>query len=239
MVRYFYDALLINEEDISKMCELLQEMICKEVFFFLKVEENEIKNDVSLKEKIKKAKELIKSSANEKIKWCIGVFIENAKNIKIIRSMRKKFGDSLIIAVEANNFECLRKMVDSKAANIIVDPQKQRKDEGIDHVIAKKMKESNTGLMISLSNLFSIEGKKRCMEFGKIKEICKYYNKYSFPLIFASFTFEARLIRDPLSRASLARELGVKEDKALDTVSENYSKIKINENKNFVVRRIK
>ncbi len=240
MVRYFYDALLINEIKIEDVFKILKEMKCNEVFFFVEFDESEARNDVLVKEKVKIAKDIIKSASKSNIRWEVGIFVKNLENFKIVSNLKRRFGNSVLIATDPKSFECLRKIVDSKAADIIIDPQKKRKDEGIDHIISKKMKEQNIGLLISLSNLFSLNGKKRSMEFGKIKEICKYYNKYSFPLLIASFVSDPILIRDPISRASLLRELSVKEDKILDTVSKNYSKIKIEENKkNFVVRRRK
>ncbi len=232
MVRYFYDAVFYEKEKLAEMCEILKDFGCREAFFFLE-------NDGKDMKCIKDIKNYIKKVAKDKINFKFGIFVKNEKNVENLKNLKKKIGDSLIIAIEVDDFEVLRKIVDQKAADIIVDPQRHRKDEGIDHVIAKKMKENNTGLMITLSNLFSMEGKRRCMEFGKIKEICKYYNKYSFPLLISSFVSDPLLIRDPVSRASLMRELGVKEDKALDTVSKNYSKIKNNGDKGFVVRWIK
>lgn len=151
------------------------------------------------------------------------------KGIKISTSKVKELNDKIsglrdkveILVVEGNGYRINRKASEDSRIDILLNPEKGRKDPGIDHVLSKKMEKNQVMLGIGWRKLLRTKGKKRAQILSQIRRQLRLHEKFSFGICIVSNSRDKMEMRKPLDMTGLGVILGLDEEKSIKMVSRN------------------
>ncbi|OYT26757.1 MAG: hypothetical protein B6U97_03110 [Candidatus Altiarchaeales archaeon ex4484_96] len=104
------------------------------------------------------------------------------------------------------------------------DYMKQR-NSGIDHIIARNMAERFIALELNFSDILHTRGRERAVILGRMRQNIRLAHKYDIPLVLTTGSDNLADLRTPMDMLSLARLLGLKPDKAKDTLYSNPNRL--------------
>lgn len=146
---------------------------------------------------------------------------------KKIKDNRKK-ADLLIF--KGGNVELNRKAAEDSRVDILLHPEKGRKDSGIDHVIAEEASENNVALGFDLQELKD-DKKKQTHKLKSWRKNLRLCEKYGTPFVITSGAKEKYDLKAPRELAAILNSMGFNGKKAVSEHPENIVKRseKINE----------
>lgn len=119
-----------------------------------------------------------------------------------------------VLVYEGGNAELNRKAAEDKHVDIILHPEKGRKDSGVDHVIAKKAAENDVAIGFDLRQL-NRESKAQTHILKHWKKNLKLCEKYDTPYIITSAAENKNGLRAPRDIKSIIDSLGFDGTKAV------------------------
>ncbi len=146
-----------------------------------------------------------------------------------------------IVAVGGGSIAINRAACSNPWVDVLFDPHRDRKDCGMDHVMAKLAANHKVGVCVSFKSITEAAGKKRIHVLSHISRNIRLCEKYGCDFTVASGAESWLEMRDGYALASLARVLGCSPERALAFVSDNPQRIlnRARERKEYVLPGVK
>ncbi len=152
----------------------------------------------------------------------IGFEATNKLELKKLLNRRREF--DLLLVRGGTNF-MNRIAVENRGVDILTHPDYERKDCGINHVLARLAKENEVAIEINFREVLNSEGLIRKNVLANHMEIIRLYKKFKFPLIISSGAFSHWQIKDPKVLVSYLVTLGLEMKEAKEALRETPRKI--------------
>jgi ribonuclease P/MRP protein subunit RPP1 len=130
------------------------------------------------------------------------------------RKISQNREDFDILAFRGGNHELNRKAFSDSRMDVVLHPEKGRKDSGINHVDAEKAAENNVAVGFSLKSLPE-DSKKQSQALTKWRRNFKLFKKYNAPYIITTEADGFSELRNPRDLASVVNSLGFEGVKAV------------------------
>lgn len=142
------------------------------------------------------------------------VFLEASEWGELKRKITEERESADVLVFRGGNAELNRKAAEDSRVDIILHPEKGRKDSGIDHVIAEKAAENNVAIGFDFQQLNQPRKTRSHIlkHWGKNLMLCK---KYGAPYMITSGAQEKFELRAPRDLASIIDSLGYNGRKAV------------------------
>lgn len=193
-------------EEIANQAKLLGfSGICFANYF------NEFKKFDQLKTETKKISEKIG------IEIYIGFEARTTLELSKLKKARRSFD---VLLVRGYNLALNRKAVETPEVDILTHPEFERKDSGLNHIMAKLAAKNNVAIEINFREILLSSKNTRARIIHKIRnniELCK---KYDVPVIICSGAVSHWQLRDPKTLASTGCLLGLELHEAKRALSE-------------------
>jgi RNase P/RNase MRP subunit p30 len=145
-----------------------------------------------------------------------------AKNPEDLRKKVQKFRESNnVLVVNGGDIKVNRAACEDPRVDILAHPYKNRRDSGINHVLAKKASENNVAIELSINSLIKTRLSTRAKILSQFRQILKLYRKFNFPLILTSNAYSTYDLRTPEDIAALAGCLEMTHNEIIDSLSKN------------------
>ena len=152
----------------------------------------------------------------------LGFEATNKIELKKLLNRRREF--DLLLVRGGTNF-MNRIAVENRGVDILTHPDYERKDCGINHVLARLAKENEVAIEINFREALNSEGLARKNVLANHMEIIRLYKKFRFPLIISSGALSHWQIKDPKVLISYLVTLGLEMKEAKEALRETPKKI--------------
>jgi len=152
----------------------------------------------------------------------IGFEATNKMELKKLLNRRREL--DLLLVRGGTNF-MNRIAVENRGVDILTHPDYERKDCGINHVLARLAKENEVAIEINFREVLNSEGLVRKNVLANHMEIIRLYKKFKFPLIISSGALSHWQIKDPKVLISYLVTLGLEMKEAKEALSVTPRKI--------------
>ncbi len=142
------------------------------------------------------------------------VFLEAGDWGELKRKIGETREDADVLVFLGGNEELNRKAVGDTRVDVLLHPEKGRKDSGINHVISKDAAENQVAIGFDLQQLMNGQ-KKRTHVLGHWRRNLKLCEKYDVPYVLTSGAREKLELRAPRDLASIIDSLGSNGKKAV------------------------
>lgn len=154
-----------------------------------------------------------------------------AKNPQDLKKKLKKFRDKEdVLIVNGGNLKINRAACEDPRVDILANPNKTRKDSGINHILAKKAAENDVAIELSIGQLTKTRSVLRTKIISYYRDIINLQPKFGFPIIVSSNAYSLYGLRTPPDIISLLSCFGMSVQEAKNSLSSNPINI-INRNK--------
>lgn len=148
------------------------------------------------------------------------VFLEAGDWGELKRKIREKREHCDVLVFEGGDEELNRKASSDSRIDVILHPEKGRKDSGIDHVVAEQAAENHMAVGFDLQQLFT-RRKKQSHVLNHWRRNLKLCEKYGAPYIITTGAREELELRAPRELMSIIDSLGYDGRKAVSAYPEN------------------
>lgn len=178
----------------------------------------------------------IKEIKNFKVFTGVEIYAKNGEDLK--KKVQKFRDKEDVLIVNGGNIKINRAACEDPRVDILAHPNKNRRDSGINHILAKKASENEVAIELSISPLIKTRFSARAKILSQFRQIIKLYRKFGFPTIISSNTHSIYDLRTPEDIIALAYFFGMNEEEAKDSLSKNPMNIieKSKIRKNIVVK---
>jgi len=149
------------------------------------------------------------------------VFLEADNGGELKKKIKNNRDDADVLVFKGGNVKLNRKAAEDTRVDVLLHPEKGRKDSGLDHVIAEEASKNKVAIGFDLHQL--MKNKKQqthvLTAWRKNLQLCE---KYDTPFVLTSGAEEKLDLRAPRELAAVIKSLGFKGNRA---VSENPEKI--------------
>jgi len=143
-----------------------------------------------------------------------------AKNPEDLRKKVQKFrAKADVLIVNGGNIKINRAACEDPRVDILANPYKNRRDSGINHIIAKKAAENKVALEIGLNQIIKTRSSVRAKILSNFRQIIKLKHKFKFPLITTSNAHSIYDLRTPEDIITLLSCLGMDSQEAKNSLS--------------------
>ncbi len=142
---------------------------------------------------------------------------KNAEELhKIINQIRDHVE---ILMVDGGNLSVNRAACESSAVDILCNPEKGRKDSGLDHIMVKFARDNNVAIEVNLHSIIESYKKHRVYALSSLTRNIFLVQKYGTPIITTSAATSKWHMRSGRQLASLTNLLGLELTDAVASVS--------------------
>lgn len=142
------------------------------------------------------------------------VFLEAEDWGELKQKINQSRGDCDILVFKGGDEELNRKAAGDTRIDVLLHPEKGRKDSGIDHVVAKEAAENRVAIGFDLSQLMT-NNKQRTHLLSHWRRNLKLCEKYGTPYILTTGASDKLELRAPRDLASIIDSLGYNGKKAV------------------------
>lgn len=160
--------------------------------------------------------EIAKAEKKSGIDILLGLEAGNTKELKRLVGMRQMFD---VLLVHGGDLRLNRAAVETKEVDVLTHPERGRYDSGLNHVMAKLAKQNNVAIEINFNEILNSTKKTRSRVMANMRDNIELAKKYKMSIIVCSGAKSHWDMRDPLSLASMAVQLGMPLKKAKEAVS--------------------
>jgi len=136
------------------------------------------------------------------------VFLDADDWGELKRSIDSKRSNANVLVFEGGDEELNRKVVEDSRIDILLHPEKGRKDSGINHVVAEKAAENCVAIGFDLKQLLDQEGKYRSFVLKHWRRNLKLCEKFDTPYVITSGARDKYELRAPRDLSSIIDSLG-------------------------------
>ena len=145
-----------------------------------------------------------------------------AKNPDDLRKKVQKFRErSDVVIVNGGDIKINRAACEDPRVDILAHPYKNRRDSGINHVLAKKASENNVAIELSINPMIKTRLSLRAKILSQFRQILKLQRKFKFPLIITSNAYSLYDLRTPEDIIAFAGCLEMTHDEIISSLSKN------------------
>ncbi|PSH02465.1 MAG: hypothetical protein BRC26_00400, partial [Nanohaloarchaea archaeon QH_8_44_6] len=155
------------------------------------------------------------------------VFLEASDWGELKKKIDKNRQDADVLVFKGGDKELNRKAAGDTRIDILLHPEKGRKDSGIDHVLAEEAAENNVAIGFDFKQLEKSQ-KSRTHILKHWRRNLKLCEKYSTPYIITSGATKKYGIRPPRELAAIIESLGYDGQKAVSDHPKNRGKSRKN-----------
>ncbi|RLJ04899.1 MAG: ribonuclease P [Candidatus Aenigmatarchaeota archaeon] len=153
---------------------------------------------------------------------------------KTVNAVRNK---AELILVHGGNYEINRLASEMPEVDILAHPELERRDSGIDHIVARNMGENNVALEINFREILESFKKHRAYVLSNMRRNIYLAKKYNVPIVTTSSAYSIWGMRACRDLASFANLLGLDLPEAIATVSSTPEQI-ITSNRRKLANRV-
>ena len=145
-----------------------------------------------------------------------------AKNPDDLRKKVQKFRErSDVLIVNGGDLKINRAACEDPRVDILAHPYKNRRDSGINHVLAKKASENNVAIELNINSIIKTRLSLRAKILSQFRQIIKLQRKFKFPLIITSNAYSEYDLRTPEDIIAFAGCLEMTHDEIISSLSKN------------------
>ena len=145
-----------------------------------------------------------------------------AKNPDDLRKKVQKFRErSDVVIVNGGDIKINRAACEDPRVDILAHPYKNRRDSGINHVLAKKASENNVAIELSINPMIKTRLSLRAKILSQFRQILKLQRKFKFPLIITSNAYSIYDLRTPEDIIAFAGCLEMTHEEIISSLSKN------------------
>lgn len=159
---------------------------------------------------------IAKAEQKTKIEIFLGFEARNTRELKRLADMRQLFG---VLLARGGDLRMNRAAVEAKEVDILTHPEHGRYDCGMNHVMAKLARRNKVAVEINFREILTSTKKTRSRILANMRDNIALARKYKMPVILCSGAISHWELRDPLSMASMAEQLGMALKDAKEAVS--------------------
>lgn len=209
----FYDLHLHSEfsegkssvEDFAKRAKILGfKGICFAVYYTDRKQVDRLK------------KRAVEASKKIGIDIFIGLEATTFEELKKLVNIRRDYD---ILLVRGTNLDLNRKAVQTKEVDILTHPEYNRKDSGLNHVMAKLAAKHKVAIEINFREILLSSKNTRSHIMHHIQNNVKLCKKYKTPIIISSGAVSHWQLKDPKVLMSMGCLLGLKLSEAKDALT--------------------
>ncbi len=144
-----------------------------------------------------------------------------AKNPDDLKKKVQKFRPKVdVLIVNGGNIKINRAACENPRVDILTHPYKNRRDSGINHILAKKASENEVAIELSINSMIKTRSSVRVKTLSQFRQIMKLQRKFKFPLIIASNAHSIYDLRTPKDIITLAKCLEMTSTEAENSLSQ-------------------
>lgn len=171
----------------------------------------------NMHELLSRKKEVIKKADDIDIIFGVIIRAETVAQLKkMVSNVRKK---AELVLVHGGNYEINRIASEMPEVDILAHPELERRDSGIDHIVAKNMSENDVALEINFREILESFKKHRSYILSNMRKSIYLAKKYNVPIVTASSAYSIWGMRSCRDLAAFAHLLGLDLSEAINTVS--------------------
>lgn len=140
-----------------------------------------------------------------------GVFIEEEKLKEVRKSIKDSRKKAELIVVFGGNLRINREVVDNPMVDVLLNPWFERRDPGVDKVIARQAAENDVALALGFNQVLYSYKKGRVNLITNVMKAVKLAEKFESPFVLTSGAVNRWELRGPLGLISLGQNLGMEE----------------------------
>jgi ribonuclease P/MRP protein subunit RPP1 len=145
-----------------------------------------------------------------------------AKNPEDLRKKVQKFREhNDVVIVNGGDLKINRAACEDPRVDILAHPYKNRRDSGINHILAKKASENNVAVELSINQVIKTRLSFRAKILSQFRQILKLQRKFKFPLIITSNAYSIYDLRTPEDITAFAGCLEMAPDEIMSSLSKN------------------
>ncbi len=145
-----------------------------------------------------------------------------AKNPDDLRKNVQRFREhNDILIVNGGDIKINRAACEDPRVDILAHPYKNRRDSGINHVLAKKAAENNVAIELNINSIIRTRLSLRAKILSQFRQILKLQRKFKFPLIIASNAYSTYDLRTPEDITAFAGCLEMTYEEIRNSLSKN------------------
>ncbi len=145
-----------------------------------------------------------------------------AKNPDDLRKKVQKFRErSDVVIVNGGDIKINRAACEDPRVDILAHPYKNRRDSGINHVLAKEASQNNVAIELSINPMIKTRLSLRAKILSQFRQILKLQRKFKFPLIITSNAYSLYDLRTPEDIIAFAGCLEMTHDEIISSLSKN------------------
>jgi ribonuclease P/MRP protein subunit RPP1 len=139
-----------------------------------------------------------------------------------VQKFRKKAD---VVIVKGGDLKINRAACEDPRIDVLSQPYKNRRDSGMNHVLAKKAAENRVAVEINLKYLLRTNPRNRYRVLNQFHQIVKLQRKFNFPLMTTSAASSIYDLRTPQDVTALSRCFGLTKEEAVETISKTPQEI--------------
>jgi ribonuclease P/MRP protein subunit RPP1 len=167
----------------------------------------------------KNIKDDIKEMDNFKIFTGVEIYAKNGEDLK--KKVQKFRDKEDILIVNGGNVKINRAACEDPRVDVLAHPYKNRRDSGINHILAKKAALNEVAIELSINPLIKTRFSLRAKLLSQFRQLIKMHRKFGFPTIISSNAYSPYDLRTPNDIIALARCFGMNEEEAQNSLSKN------------------
>lgn len=151
-----------------------------------------------------------------KIKIFLGFEARNINELKKLVKLRREYD---MLLVRGHDLKLNRAAVRTPEVDILTHPEFNRKDSGLNHVLAREAAKNNVAIEINFRNILINTKATRSLVLKNMMQNVKLCKKYNAPIIICSGAISHWQLRDPKQLISMGVLLGLELKEAKNSLS--------------------
>lgn len=145
-----------------------------------------------------------------------------AKNPEDLRKKVQKFREhNDVVIVNGGDIKVNRAACEDPRVDILAHPYKNRRDSGINHILAKKASENDVAIELGINQIIKTRLSFRAKILSQFRQIIKLQRKFKFPLIITSNAYSIYDLRTPEDIIAFAGCLEITHQEIIRSLSKN------------------
>ena len=149
----------------------------------------------------------------------VEIYAKNPEDLK--KKVGKYREKEDVIIVNGGNLKINRAACEDPRIDILAHPYKNRRDSGINHILAKKASENEVAIELSLQPLIKTRFSLRAKLLSQFRQIIKLHRKFGFPTIISSNAYSTYDLRSPKDILALGCCFGMTKEESEDSLWKN------------------
>ena len=160
-------------------------------------------------------------NSSSKLNLYQGIRIDETNPQILSKKIQKFYQKVDLIMVNGNNTKINRIACESPKIDILNSPYLNKNNSGINHVLAKLLKENNITVSINLKDILSNKGYHKSRILTQIDQLLLLRKKYGFKTIVTSGSTSFYDVRSPEGMILLSKLIDMDEKEATQNISDN------------------